>query len=81
MQTFDVIFQNDYHGQYSIVGQNFPTVAEAKKARQVSGDIVVYHNTTEIVRNTAWMWRNEVEEKSYAYLRTKKPTVKGVKFQ
>ena len=75
---FDVIFQNDYHGQYSVVASGLKTVAEAKKRRHVRGDIVVYHGTTNIVRNKAWMWKCEVEEPhSYAMLRIKRPDVKG----
>lgn len=74
---FDVIFQNDYNGQYSVVASGLKTVAEAKAHRQVSGDIVVFHKTTNIVRNKTWMWKCEVDDpNSYVMRRIKGPDVK-----
>lgn len=75
---FDVIFQNDYHGQYSVIASGLKSVVEAKAHRQVSGDIVVFHDTTSIVRNKTWMWKREVNDpNSYAMQRIKGPDLKG----
>lgn len=78
---FDVIFQNDYHGQYSVIASGLKTVVEAKAHRQVTGDIVVFHGTTNIVRNKTWLWKAEVNDpSSYAMRRITKPDVMGRRF-
>lgn len=40
----------------------------AREAREVSGDLVVFHGTSEIVRNDEWLWDWEKNNpESYAW--------------
>ncbi len=75
---YDVIFQNDYHGQYVVVAQSLKSLEEASNSRQVSGDIVVHHNTTNVVRDEAWLWDWEKNDDGcYAKRRIQKEDVEG----
>ncbi len=79
-QLFDIIFQNDYHGQYS-VSATVDSLEKAREARQVSGDIVVYHGTTKLVRNYGWFFDHENGDPDcYAARRMRMKDVEGRKF-
>jgi hypothetical protein len=76
---YDIIFQNDYRGHYSVVA-TVDTLAKARNARTVSGDIVVYHKTTQVVRDKEWLWDWEKDDPHcYAVRRMEMDDVEGVR--
>lgn len=78
---YDVIFQNDYHGHYVVVAKGLSTLEEARKARQVSGDIVVHHNTSNLVRDEVWLFDYEKNDNScYAKRRLQEKDIEGRPF-
>ena len=67
---YDVIFQSDNQPEnFAVIACGLTSIAEAREARRVSGDIVVFHNTMEIVSNTDWLWDWEMNCECYAIKR------------
>lgn len=59
------VFMNDGGGYYCILGQ-YPTLEEAAKSRQVSGDLIIGEDN-QIVKDDSWLWQYEKDDpKSYA---------------
>lgn len=67
---YEVQFRR-YHfrtGDFTLIKRGLPTLAEAKAARAVSGDLVVESATDRIVTDKSWLWDYELaDERSYAH--------------
>ena len=79
---FDIIFKKDNAlvPQFSVMSSNHQTLEDAKAARIISGDLVVYHGTDTVVRLETWLWDWEKKDNnSYAYRQVhKEPKTKGL---
>ena len=66
---FDIIHPRNLHNlkDNTVIARGL-TAEEAKERREFSGDLVVYTNTTKIVRDPWWLWAWEMEDHtSYAW--------------
>lgn len=47
--------------------QRYETLDAAKAKRAVSGDLVVFAGTTNVVPDYSWLWNWEIEDQAYAF--------------
>jgi hypothetical protein len=67
---FDVVFWNDLqHSNRTYVARRVTSLSGARDARQVSGDLVVYAGSDDVVQSEDWLWgwEREARAKSYAW--------------
>lgn len=67
---YEVQFRRFYTrtGDFTPIKRGLLTLAEAKAAREVSGDLVVESATDRIVTDKSWLWDYELaDERSYAH--------------
>jgi hypothetical protein len=58
---------------YQVVAAGLETLQEAKSKRVISGDVVVHHGTTVVVKDPSWLWDWERDNpQSYAYRMTQR---------
>jgi len=55
---YDIHFRRDHDKphDYALIAISLPSLEAARDARKVSGDLVVYAGTTNIVKNKSWLW-------------------------
>jgi hypothetical protein len=77
---YDIRFVNDYDDtNRQVVATKIPTLCEARRRRQVSGDLVFYHQTNNIVTDPEWLfdWEKQ-DERCYAQKRIRRQRMKDL---
>lgn len=66
IDTYEIHFRRNYDTprDFVIVGDRwfFTDLEEARRAREVSGDLVVHRRTGRVVNDPAWLWDWEREK-------------------
>jgi hypothetical protein len=66
---YEIHFRRSFNSKtdYTVIARNIDTLEEAEKLRVVSGDLVVWADTHEVVKDPAWLFDWERKDpNSYA---------------
>lgn len=80
---YDVLHFRDFHSPdkgYVTVATGIACLADAVNVRQVSGDIVVFQHTTNIVPDEAWLWDWEKQPTGESFGFGKSYAMRAVEF-
>lgn len=61
LPAYDVIYKNDREGwgaHHTVLSGPHLSLEDAKNARKVNGDLVVFHGTTDVVPSEDWLWED-----------------------
>ncbi len=67
--VYSVIFRSDTRpSDFVVIASGLTSLVQARKAREVSGDLVIHTRSGQVVQNPYWLWDYERRDpKSYAH--------------
>jgi hypothetical protein len=77
--TYDIHHRRRYnsYSDRTVIARNLPSLEHAKNAREVSGDLVVFHKTNRVVPSEDWLFDWEKEERTCYALKAIRDSIKN----